>query len=171
MKQDIEDELRKVIGHASRVAVLGIGNDLRTDDGVGPYVVSHLDITHPHIMVENVGSIPEAFAHPLAEFGAQCVILIDAADMRKEPGHIELVSKDRIGGVAISTHSMPLSFLMEYLEQESGAQVVLLGIQPRCIEFGEGLTVEVEDAAKYVVRILRTILTGLTGGADSVQDD
>lgn len=154
----IEDQLREFIGDARRIAILGIGNSMRTDDGLGPFIVENLQTRHPDVYVENVGSVPEAFARPLAEFGVERVIMIDAADMRKTPGHIELVTKDRIGGIAISTHHMPLSFLMMYLEDSTGAQTVLLGIQPKSIEFGEGFTPEIEEVSRKIIEVIDTLL-------------
>lgn len=152
------NELKQFIGDAKKVAVLGIGNDLRTDDGIGPLVVERLRIEHSNLMIENVGSVPEGFARPLSDFGAERVIMVDAADMRKEPGHIELVTKDRIGGISISTHSMPLSLLMMYLEQETGAETILIGIQPKSLQFGEGLTPEIQLVADDIINTLDQLL-------------
>jgi hydrogenase 3 maturation protease len=84
--------------------------------------------------------------------------MVDAADMRKPAGHVELVTKTRIGGIALSTHSMPLSFLMQYLEDATGGQTILLGIQPQSIVFGEGLTSEIKEVAQKVISTLDAIL-------------
>ena len=154
----IAGEIKDFISGAKRIAVLGIGNDLRTDDGLGLFIIEGLKTKHPDLFVENVGSVPEAFAKPLTQFGAERVIMVDAADMRKPVGHVELVTKDRIGGIAISTHSMPLSFLMEYLEQQTGGRTVLLGIQPQSILFGEGLTPEVEAVSRKIISTLDSVL-------------
>ena len=151
--KSFEDELRDFITGANKIAILGIGNDLRSDDGLGPY-----SIDDPRVMIENVGSVPEGFARPLAEFGAERVIMVDAADMMKPPGHIELVTKERIGGINISTHSMPLSFLMMYLEQETGGKTILLGIQPKSIQFGEGLTPEIQKVVDNIIKSLEHVL-------------
>lgn len=164
----IEDTLKDFIKDAKRIAILGIGNDLRTDDGLGPFIVSSIQIDNPDIMIENVGSVPEGFARPLADFGAERVILIDAADMMKSPGHIELVTKDRIGGINISTHSMPLSFLMMYLEQETGGQTILLGVQPKSIQFGEGLTPKIQEVAEEIVLCFERILEQHVRGLEDV---
>ncbi len=155
----IEEELRNFIADAEKIAVLGMGNDLRTDDGLGLFIIDHLKISDPRIMIENVGSVPEGFAKNLASFGAERVIMVDAADMLKPPGHIELITKDRIGGITISTHRMPLSFLMMYLEQETGGKTLLIGIQPKSIQFGEGLTPEIQDVVDKTIVSLEKILT------------
>lgn len=158
MTANIEEALREFINGAKKIAILGIGNDLRTDDGLGLFIVNNIALEDSSLLVENVGSVPEAFAHPLAEFGAERIILVDAADMQKPPGHVELVTKDRIAGIALSTHSMPLSFLMMYLEQETGGRTILLGIQPKNIQFGEGMTPEIQEVAKKVIRTLHNLI-------------
>jgi hydrogenase 3 maturation protease len=155
---DLEEELKNFIAGAEKIAVLGIGNDLRTDDGLGLYFIDNLKIDDPKIMIENVGSVPEGFAKNLASFGAERVIMVDAADMMKPPGHIELITKDRISGIAISTHRMPLSFLMMYLEQETGGKTLLIGIQPKSIQFGEGLTPEIQEVVDKTIASLEKIL-------------
>lgn len=165
------DELKEFIGTARKIALLGIGNDLRTDDGIGPLIVESLRYEDSNLMVENVGSVPEGFARPLAAFGAERVIMVDAADMQKEPGYIELVTKDRIGGISISTHSMPLSFLMMYLEQETGAETILVGIQPKSIQFGEGLTPEIKIVAQNIIDTLVTLLDEHLREISNVSDD
>jgi hydrogenase 3 maturation protease len=165
------EELREFIGAARKIAVLGIGNDLRSDDGIGPLIVESLRYEDSNLMIENVGSVPEGFARPLTVFGAERVIMIDAADMRKEPGHIELVTKDRIGGISISTHSMPLSFLMMYLEQETGAETILVGIQPKSIQFGERLTPEIETVAQNIIDTLTALLDEHMREINDVSDD
>lgn len=156
-EQTIKEELGVFISGAKRIAVLGIGNDLRTDDGLGPYIIKSLKTKHHDILIENVGSVPEGFARPLAEFGAERIIMIDAADMRKSPGHVELVTKDRIGGIALSTHSMPLSMLMYYLEQQTGGITILLGVQPMSILFGEGLTPIIQEVAENIISTLDSL--------------
>lgn len=154
----IVHQLKDFISGSKKIAILGLGNDLRTDDGLGPYIVNGLSTRHPDIFIECVGSVPEAFARPLAEFGAERVIMVDAADMKKPVGHIELVTKDRIGGIAISTHSMPLSFLMQYLEEQTGGRTILLGVQPQSILFGEGLTPEIEKVSQNLISTIDELL-------------
>jgi hydrogenase 3 maturation protease len=168
----IQEELTKFITGANKIAVLGVGNDLRTDDGLGLFIVNRLKhIESSSLLVENVGSVPEAFASNLADFGAERVIMVDAADMLKPSGHIELVTKDRIGGITISTHRMPLSLLMQYLEDSTGAHTILLGVQPKSIEFGERLTPEIQMVAEKIISTLETMLKQHLRGVKDVQDD
>lgn len=169
---EIQEELGEFIAGAKKIAIFGIGNDLRTDDGLGVATIEGLKhLEGPNLLIENVGSVPEAFASNLAEFGAERVIMVDAADMLKPPGHIELVTKERIGGVTISTHRMPPSLLMQYLEDRTGAHTILLGVQPRSIEFGEGLTPEIQAVTEKIISILEILLKQHLRGVKDGKDD
>lgn len=170
--QKLQRDLERFIVDARKIAVLGVGNDLRTDDGLGLVIVNGLKhLEGPNLLIENVGSVPEAFASNLADFGAERVIMVDAADMLKPPGHIELVTKDRIGGITLSTHRMPLSLLMQYLEDRTGAQSIVLGVQPQSVEFGEGLTGEIQAVVEKIISTLETMLKQHLRGIEDVQDD
>ena len=158
MTINIENELKHFISGANKLAVLGIGNELRTDDGLGLFIVDNINIENPSLLIENVGSVPEAFTRRLAKFGAERIILVDAADMQKPSGYVQLDTKDRIAGIALSTHSMPLSFLMMYLEQETGGRTILLGVQPKNIQFGEGMTPEIQGVAEKIISTLEHLL-------------
>lgn len=168
---EIAHQLAEFIAGAKRIAFLGIGNDLRTDDGLGLFIVNGITTKHPDIFLENVGSVPEAFARSLAEFGAERVVLVDAADMRKPVGHVELVTKERIGGISLSTHSMPLSFLMQYMEDQTGGEAIILGVQPQNIMFGEGLTPEIKKVSRKLISMIDSILTTHLRGQNNVSND
>ncbi len=167
----LEVELTEFLASARKMAVLGIGNDMRRDDGVGLYIINRLEADRSVVMIENVGSVPEAFTRPLLEFGAERIILIDAADMGLPPGSVRLINKEHISSVALTTHSLPLSFLMMYFEQETHARTILLGIQPESIDFGEGLTPVVFDTAENLIIILNRLIKRHVEALTHVQDD
>ena len=60
--QSFETEIKEFIADEEKIAILGIGNDLRSDDGLGPYIVNTIKFDNPNVMIENVGSVPEAFS-------------------------------------------------------------------------------------------------------------
>ncbi len=49
---------------------------------------------------------------------------------------------------AITTHMLPLRIFCDYIKKATGAKIGLLLIEPKSMEFGEGLSVEVEAAAE-----------------------
>ncbi|MCK5636514.1 MAG: hydrogenase maturation protease, partial [Thermoplasmatales archaeon] len=58
------------------------------------------------------------------------LIIVDAVDMNLEPGEIRIVPKEKIGVMHISTHGIPISVLIKYLEQHV-ENIIFIGIQPK----------------------------------------
>jgi Ni,Fe-hydrogenase maturation factor len=59
---------------------------------------------------------------------------------------------------AITTHLLPLRIFCDYVGQATGAKIALLLIEPKTMEFGEGLTAEVQAAAERLTKILVDLL-------------
>jgi Ni,Fe-hydrogenase maturation factor len=51
-----------------------------------------------------------------------------------------------------------LRIFCEYVKQATGAKIALLLIEPKSMEFGEGLTLEVQAAAEKITKILLELL-------------
>jgi Ni,Fe-hydrogenase maturation factor len=60
---------------------------------------------------------------------------------------------------------------MQYLEDRTGAQTILLGVQPKSIEFGEGLSSEIQTVTEKIISTLETMLKQHLRGVEDVQDD
>ncbi|MFN8398497.1 MAG: hydrogenase 3 maturation endopeptidase HyCI [Anaerolineales bacterium] len=139
-----------------RVAIVGIGNPLRNDDVAGMLVARELlqrecsaDVSH--FLVIQAGHAPENVTGELRNFHPDLIILMDAAEMRSEPGTICWVPIQLIEGMSASTHSLPLSMLARYLTLELNCAVVLIGIQPRSTEVGEAVSPEILTAVHEIV--------------------
>lgn len=158
-------------GATRKVVVLGVGNILRGDDGVGPMVVEKLrdwgakgerrpSASGPWSLVAvNAGEAPEAHLGEIREAKPDIVVIVDAVDFGGRPGEVALLRLDgegssNLGVAGLSTHRIPLPLLARYIKEETGAEVVLVGIQPKRIGFGEGMSEEVERAAEAVARML-----------------
>ncbi len=149
-------QLRNESGKFPRVVIVGIGNVLRSDDAAGMLVARALSQREcaadmDHILILEAGHAPENRTAELRRFAPSLVLLIDAADMGKEPGTVEWISEDDIDGMSASTHSLPLSMLAKYLTLELGCKVMLLGIQLASNEVGETVSAEVLQAVEEVV--------------------
>lgn len=158
--ETIENTLADWFSDIDRVVIVGIGNPLRHDDSVGVEVVKRLKgkVTNDNILVIESENVPESFMKPITEFNPSHILLIDAALLGLEPGHLRFVKALEVSGVAVSTHALPLQIFCGYLTQVTGAKIGLLLIQPENVDFGEGLTPEVESAMKRVIMILKRIL-------------
>ncbi len=157
-------QLRSESGKAPRVAIVGIGNTLRSDDAAGMLAARELSrrgcaADREHVLILEGGHAPENVTGDLRVFGPDVVLFIDAADMGKEPGAIDWISADDIDGMSASTHSLPLSMLAQYLTLELGCQVLLLGIQLVSNEVGEEVSAEVLEAVQEIVNGLEELIS------------
>ena len=144
-----------------QIVILGIGNEFNGDDGLGVRAALKLEralSNTPRIDVIATGTSPENFTGLLRKLSPSHVVLIDAAELGETAGTIELIEPHRIEKRVPSTHTMPLYMLTEYLEQELGAKVLILGIQPESLSFGTTVSregrVSVDKLARLLVQVV-----------------
>ena len=127
-----------------------IGNREGGDDAVGPYVADKL-IEKGFSNVIDCGTIPENYTSIVKQKAPEKLVIVDAVDMGLKPGEIRIVSKEKIGVMTISTHGIPISVLMNYLEQTI-KEIIMIGIQPKTMS-GE-IT---ENVKKSAINLVETI--------------
>ena len=154
-----QQKLTAALRKSRRVAILGVGNDFKADDGVGPYIVKHLEGRVPDsVELIDASTVPENFLGHLCETHPSLVLVVDATLMKAHPGTIRLIDKDSIHGVAFSTHQLPLTFFIEYLTSQIQTTILILGIQPLTDEFSLPLSPIVQAAADRIITILSEAL-------------
>jgi len=110
-----------------------IGNIEGGDDAVGPYVFDILKNNEDeNLYVVNCGTVPENYTSIVKRESPKNLLIIDAVDMNLNHGDIKIVPKEKIGEMTISTHGIPLSVLINYLEQYI-KNIILIGIQPKAM--------------------------------------
>ncbi len=98
--------------------LMGIGNPLRGDDGVGPWIADHFRAEG--WLSLNCGIAPENFTSVIRREAPDFLVLVDAADIRLSPGEYRIVEPSRLEDVSIGTHQLPLTHLMKYLRDIVG---------------------------------------------------
>lgn len=148
-----------------RVAVVGIGHELRGDDAAGVEVARLLNqwVHSPSLLVIEAGAAPENCCGLLFRFRPDLVLFVDAAQMGAEPGTVrwltwDLIGSDDAAGFNVSTHTLPLPILANYLTVELGCPVALLGIQPADISMGDSLSPVVALAVEATAQALVDLL-------------
>jgi len=131
--------------------IMCIGNIDRGDDAIGPYIADKLQ-SNKHITVINCGTEPENYTSSIKKYNPKRLIIIDAAEMDLEPGEIRIVPKEKIGRMHISTHSIPISVLMDYLEKYVES-IFFIGIQPKTLS-GK-ITVQVKKSGNKLVELIK----------------
>jgi len=130
-KGDFEAEMERRLGGARRVAFVGIGDELQPRDRLGMLAAREIDALRlKDVRVFLAGSVPESFTAPIRRLRPDHVILLDAADMGLRPGTVDVIDASRVQGTRLSTHALPLSVVIEYLEAVVKVPVTLIGIQP-----------------------------------------
>lgn len=135
---------------ANKALVLGLGNILLSDEGLGVRVVQRLQERYrfpPEVSVMDGGTLGLDLL-PYLE-GVDPLLVIDALEMGEEPGTIARLVGDEVPAsfsVKISPHQMGLADLLAAarLQGRYPREVVLLGMQPGSIDTGLDLSPPVE---------------------------
>lgn len=140
-----------------RVAVCGIGNRIRGDDGVGPEVIRALrpDVQDSNILLLDCEYSPESLLGNLQDFSPEKVIMIDAVDLGKKPGSVGIVDIHSIKKQAMSTHKLPLNMFIDYLQGRMRFKLLFVGIQPRDIGFNKEMSREVREAIPLAAELVK----------------
>lgn len=134
-----------------RVLLLGVGNDIRGDDAIGELIAREFEKEGWETI--DCGTVPENVIPHVEEDTYDAVIIVDAAHLKLDAGEIRIVPRDRLGVFTMSTHAMPLSLVMEFLDRRVD-EVILIGIQPKDMSLKEGMTEEMVEAKERLMDIL-----------------
>jgi hydrogenase 3 maturation protease len=137
--------------------LVGVGNPLRRDDGVGPWIIGALraGLAGSPIRLVDAQDVPENFVPVIARDACRNVVFIDAVSAGGPPGSVVFGPLAEFGEIeSFSTHKLALSFSAKYLEP-AGKKVFLLGIVPADLAFGTGFSAPVGRAAAAVRDFIR----------------
>jgi hydrogenase 3 maturation protease len=132
--------------------LLGVGNELLGDDGLGPYLARNFSA--PGWLALDCGTVPENFTALVKRYRPERLVLVDAAEMSLAPGEFRRLKLEQVDTMFISTHTIPISQLISYLEGYCG-EVILIGVQPKRLELGAGLSEEVLRGIERLITILK----------------
>jgi len=146
----------------ARVAVVGMGHELRGDDAAGVAVVRALRaaaIGNERLLTIDAGPAPENQIGPLLRFKPGVILFVDAAQMDEAPGTVRWVPWGEVDGAGVSTHTLSPQVLARFLMCELGCEVLLLGIQPASCAVGAPLSPAVARAVHNIARSLSSTLS------------
>lgn len=156
--------LQSSLDGARKVAVLGVGSELRGDDQAGLLVVDKLNDkckkegSFPQLELFKGFTAPENVTGEIKKYAPSHLIVVDAADVGSEPGTIEVIDPDLVGGVSFSTHMMPMKIVMDYVNESMQCKMMIIGIQPKCLEFLAPVSREVRTSVRQVVAGIEAIV-------------
>jgi len=152
--------LEKKLRDAPKIALLGIGSLLCGDDAAGPLILRYLKKNKPfgknktRVKVFSGGTAPENITGEIKKFHPTHLVMVDAADMGLKPGGVAFIDPKRVAGVSFSTHRLPTTIMAEYLSYCISCEVIIIGVQPKSLEFGQSPSREIDWTAQQLARVL-----------------
>jgi hydrogenase maturation protease len=154
--------------------VIGVGNPIMKDDGVGLHAVRYLEGRLPENVELLEGSVYCADLLPFLE-NRRKVVFIDGIDAGSEPGTLFRFSPDEVGKQKgkepLSLHDFGIYELITAakLLDQCPEEITLIAVQVKNVEIGEELSQEVREAIPRIYRLLLEEL-GVTG-SDEIPED
>ena len=150
-------EIKKYL--KGRIVFLGMGNSMRGDDGVGCNFIQMLKKSKKAISSRidffDGGLMPENYLEPIVKINPDRVFIVEAVDFEGFPGEAKLF-KEAQSQLNFSTHTLSLTFILDYLKEKTKANVFILGIQPRQLQWGAALSSEVKATVQKLITQLIT---------------
>lgn len=131
--------------------LMGIGNEQRLDDGVGIYIVRHVQSPEWQVLVCH--TMPENFTGLIKQQQPEQVVLVDAADMNLAPGSIRIIPTEKLDDIGSGTHALPMTLLMNIMQPSVSKPIRFIGIQPEQVANGVGLSKTVLEAAHRCIAL------------------
>lgn len=139
-----------------KTVIVGIGNPLRGDDGFGPALVEQLQGTVGWICID-AGSAPENFAGRIVKEEPDTILLVDVAHLNLQPGQYRILQPAEITKCGLTTHDMSSRMLIEFLENETKANIFLLGVQPEHVSLGEAMSDRLTETLNEVALLIEEV--------------
>jgi hydrogenase maturation protease len=141
--------------------VLGLGNPLRGDDGVGASVVQRLRRSpmEENVLLEEAGG--DDLAVRMIGRHVDRILVVDAADLRRPPGAWVRFSGERL--LETTPEVRRLSHGLGLIESIGlgkalgvpAVPIIVYGIQPEFVGWAAGLSATARRAVRQVVRAVR----------------
>jgi hydrogenase maturation protease len=154
----------------SGTLVLGVGNTILTDEGVGPWVVERLRALNPEapgVHWMDGGTLSFSISADVED--AEYLIVVDATELKAAPGTVRVFVDEEmdkmLGGHGRSIHEVGLMDLMNMarLTERLPQRRALVGIQPAVIDWGTEPSPAVGAALPEAARAVADLITEWTG--------
>ena len=141
------------------VLVLGLGNELLTDDGVGVHVVRRLqkESLPQDTEILEIGTAILHVQHLLEQ--AVHVVAIDAVRAGDKPGSVYCFDIDQAQlNQPVTLHDLGIVGVLKLIPESLRPKVTILGVEPETIDYGMELSPLVEASLPRVAQIARKIM-------------
>jgi len=143
-----------------KTLVVGLGNELLMDDGVGVHAVRALFQELPsEVRLAEIGTAVLTFLDDLD--WAERILAIDAMDAGGPSGAVFITSGQNAerAKARVSMHELGLFNAYALLPRKTPPEILVVGVQPKTIDYGIGLTPEVEASLPKVVETVKKLVS------------
>ena len=158
--------LNQKLDKATRAAVLGIGSYMRADDAAGVLIAENIQKALKKFKSAKLKTkvfigetAPENLTGEIKKFKPSHFIVLDSSDTSQAPGTITIIDPSDAGGISFSTHQMPIKILIDYIQNYVKCSALIIGIQPKSVEYGKPVSKPVLTSIKQVSEALSEILS------------
>ncbi|NOQ90911.1 MAG: hydrogenase maturation protease [Gammaproteobacteria bacterium] len=152
-----------------KTVVLGLGNTLLGDDGVGIYALNELQSNwqdhENQDSIEFVDGGTLSFTLTETLYGADNLIVIDAAQLNAKPGEVKVFTNDDMDtfvrtSKCSSVHEVSLSELLDMarLLDTLPTRRALIGVQPETVDWADQPTEIVKKAIPVMCQEANSLL-------------
>ena len=139
-----------------KVIIIGIGNLLLMDDGIGVHTINELEEHDLPRSIEIYDGGTGGFKLIDLMHGAARVIFIDAVDTGKAPGTITTFESKDVRSIypkkRYSLHDTDLLEVIKMVELlDNPPEIEIVGVQPKIINYGTTLSKELRDAMPDII--------------------
>jgi len=163
---DYKKRIVSFVRQRGKIAIVGLGNEYRKDDGAGIAVIRLLK----HSGIEKVKEVAlfevdrNLLRHlpDIEKFQPSRIIFLDAANLGIETSKIMVLEEKQIIEKKISTHENNLDLAMAYFKIVLPEHKTLfVGIQFKSLEMSDELTLT-EETNKAVKKLVRLIIDAVS---------
>jgi len=145
--KNIKERLKERL--EGKIVIVGMGNPFKGDDGLGPYLIKRLKGKVRAHLIDG-GSAPENYVGKITSLKPDTVLVIDACNLGRAPGRIELLEIERMENTGYSTHDTSPGVFMTYLKEATRADVFMLAVQPKKVNLGEEISAPVKRTLEKI---------------------
>ena len=153
LKADIRNRLK------GKVAIVAIGNIMRSDDGLGSKFIELLKARSVNARLFDCGTAPENYIFTILSAACDTVVLVDAADLGLAPGEARVLDLDQIMNVSFSTHSPSPRLFTDLLKTgKEDLNIFVVSVQPKSTMLGGPLSQEVLKGLDALTEVFSEVL-------------
>jgi len=139
--------------------VIGLGNELCGDDGIGPVILNELRRQVHQVPVDLIHAGSDAFIVLDYLLQPDPVLIIDCARMGRKPGAIAKFRATQIQppwiNNSISLHGFSMGDVLK-MARDLGytTECMIIGVEPKILDFNTGLSDEVSRNIPAIVQLV-----------------